>query len=78
MGDFSLPVTLMGSGYTQIGPPDRWIFRKRVGNEFHQFRMDTGSLIGNHNPHVSHVHFEILNLTGTGAPLATNHIIVIP
>jgi len=67
---------VMGSGYTSIGPPDRWIFRKRVGDVFHQFRMDPTSLAGNHWPNFTHVHFQILDLAGE--VLANNHIIVIP
>ncbi|GGO43908.1 hypothetical protein GCM10012287_08200 [Streptomyces daqingensis] len=46
----------LGEGYRELGQ-NRGVFRSADG--LRQFRMDQGSIAGNHWPDVPHVHFEI-------------------
>jgi hypothetical protein len=61
----------VGEGYSEIGKPGSGVFRSADGTK--QFRMDEGSLLGNHAPNVPHVHLETY-LPGARLPSVNNHI----
>ena len=61
----------IGEGYVELGKPGSGVFRSADGTR--QFRMDGGSLLGNHAPHVPHVHLETY-ATGARIPSVNNHV----
>ena len=61
----------VGSGYKEIGKPGSGVFRSADGTR--QFRIDNGSLTGNHKPGVPHGHLEVYK-PGATKPTVNNHI----
>ena len=61
----------LGDDYTELGSPGSGVYRSADGAR--QFRMDPGSLEGNHAPGVPHVHLEGFN-PGATKPYVNNHI----
>jgi RHS repeat-associated protein len=61
----------LGPGYREMGKPGSGVYRNSEGTR--QFRMDNNSLLGNHAPHVPHVHLETY-LPGAKYPMTNNHI----
>ncbi len=62
---------LGGKGnYSELGSSGSGVFRSKDG--LRQFRMDTPSLQGQHEPNLPHVHLEILD--GSGRVVSNNHI----
>lgn len=61
----------LGAGYQQIGKERSGVFVSADGRR--RFRIDNGSLMGNHSPHHPHIHLELLN-PQTGMVLSNNHI----
>lgn len=67
----SLGELWLGAGYQQIGKERSGVFVSADGRR--RFRIDNGSLDGNHSPHHPHIHLELLN-PQTGMVLSNNHI----
>lgn len=65
----------LGGSYKQIGKIDSGVFVSSDGKR--RFRIDNGSLIGNHSPGVPHIHLELINPL-TGFVLSNNHIGLLP
>ncbi|MCL2859326.1 MAG: hypothetical protein FWF46_01885, partial [Oscillospiraceae bacterium] len=65
---------LMGTGYKEVGKPGSGVFEKQIGDQTYRFRIDSGSLEGNHAPSISHVHVEILDKSRN--VIVNNHIIL--
>ena len=63
----------LGDGYKPIGPANRGVFRSADGTK--QFRMDSNSLLGNHNPNEPHIHLEMVAPNGRDL-LNQNHLIL--
>ena len=63
---------VLGNNQTEVGRPGSGVFEASVGDQTHRFRIDSGSLQGNHAPHVPHVHVEILDSTRN--VIVNNHI----
>ncbi|MGE9744311.1 hypothetical protein [Bdellovibrio bacteriovorus] len=61
----------LGAGYRQIGKDNSGVFVSADGRR--RFRIDNGSLIGNHSPHKPHVHLELVH-PFTGVVISNNHI----
>ncbi len=61
----------LGTGYREIGKSGSGVFRSSDG--LRQFRIDTNSLLGKHNPWEPHVHLETYT-PGKRAPNVNNHI----
>ncbi len=61
----------LGSGYKELGNPARGVFRSMDG--LRQFRIDNGSLMGNHRPFYSHIHYERFEI-GSKYGTANNHV----
>lgn len=62
----------LGEGYTELGQSGSGVFRS--ADQLRQFRMDPGSLGGDHAPFVPHVHFEVFDTPGAARPFINNHV----
>ena len=63
----------LGKGYKQIGKSGDGVFRSADG--LRQFRMDSNSLMGKHDPWMPHVHWQMFKPENIYKPYANNHII---
>jgi hypothetical protein len=61
----------LGEGYTELGQPGSGVFRS--ADELRQFRIDPGSLLGEHGPGIPHFHLETFE-SGATVPSVNNHI----
>jgi RHS repeat-associated protein len=61
----------LGDGYRELGKPGSGVFRS--ADDARQFRIDSGSLGGDHAPRVPHVHLEGYS-PGAARPHVNNHI----
>ncbi|MEH2294027.1 polymorphic toxin-type HINT domain-containing protein [Nostoc sp.] len=68
-------ISFLGPGYTEIGRPGSGVFRSKDG--LRQFRIDSNSIQGLHNPNVPHVHFETFSPTNTRISITNNHVPII-
>jgi len=62
----------LGDAYTELGKTGSGVFRSADG--LRQFRMDPGSVAGEHGPAVPHVHFEIFDGGTAVRPATNNHV----
>jgi hypothetical protein len=65
----------LGEGYREIGKLGSGVYRS--ADDLRQFRMDPGSIAGNHSPGMPHVHLETYP-PGGRFPTVNNHIPLIP
>ncbi|MDE3046666.1 MAG: RHS repeat-associated core domain-containing protein [Verrucomicrobiota bacterium] len=63
----------LGKNYKEIGKPGSGIFRSADG--LRQFRLDTNSLLGKHDPWVPHIHLEAFK-PNSKYPYVNNHIVI--
>ncbi|WP_306173030.1 DUF637 domain-containing protein [Pseudomonas gingeri] len=61
----------LGSEYKEIGKPGSGVFHSADG--IREFRIDSGSLAGAHDPGIPHVHFGVKD-PATGKYVANNHV----
>jgi filamentous hemagglutinin len=61
----------LGAGYREVGNAGSGVFHSADGTR--EFRIDSGSTTGSHNPGVPHVHFGLRDPT-TGRYISNNHV----
>ena len=70
----SAGIEFIGPGYREIGKPGSGVFRSNemFDGYYRQFRIDGGSLSGNHRPHIDHFHLQLID--DNDIDVINNHI----
>jgi hypothetical protein len=62
----------LSNGYRSIGRPGDGVYRSADG--LRQFRIDSNSLAGKHDPWIPHAHLEVFKQKNIYKPYINNHI----
>ncbi len=66
----------LGPNYRELGKPGSGVFRSNdmIDGYYRQFRIDSGSLSGAHEPGIPHVHLELFKTEKAKKAIMNNHI----
>jgi len=62
----------LGKGYRSVGRPGDSVYKSADG--LRQFRIDSNSLLGKHDPWVPHIHLEMFKPDNIYKSYINNHI----